>query len=81
MAFLKFILVFFVVAFILLLATVYTFFRRIIHRAKQFQQRERTRQTQKDGNIIFDSRTPEETRRRIIPDEEGEYVEYEEQTD
>ena len=78
MAFLKFILVFFIVAFILLLATVYTFFRRIINRAKQFQQRERTRQT---GNIIYDSRTPEETRRRIIPDEEGEYVEYEEQTD
>ena len=78
MALLKFIFVFFLVTFILLLVTAYTFFRKIINSAKRFQQRENTHQTKVNGNVLYDSRSPEESQKRIIPDDEGEYIDYEE---
>ena len=36
------------------------------------------RQTKNNGQPVTDTRDPEQTRRKIIPDDEGEYVEYEE---
>lgn len=37
------------------------------------------RQQSDDGTIIIDNRDPEQARRKIIPHDEGEYVDFEEE--
>ncbi|MBR5655657.1 MAG: DUF4834 family protein [Prevotella sp.] len=55
--------------------------RKLHNNAKTTKQKTRGNQprqaTQADGNVIIDSRPAEEIGKKIIPKEEGEYVEYE----
>lgn len=80
MVLLKFILIIFLVGFLMLIAIGYTFLRKVKSTARRFQQRqqEASRKTKVNGNVIYDSRSPEVSQQRIIPDDEGEYVDYEE---
>ena len=45
---------------------------------KQFQQMNGQQRRDENGQAVTDTRSPEEARRKIIADDEGEYVEYEE---
>jgi len=45
---------------------------------KRFREEGTERQTHVNGNVIIDRRDPEQVNRKIIPKEEGEYVEFEE---
>ena len=42
------------------------------------QQQESVNKTTRDGQVITDTRDPQTANRKIIADDEGEYVEYEE---
>lgn len=42
------------------------------------QQQESVNKTTRDGQVITDTRDPQTVNRKIIADDEGEYVEYEE---
>ena len=79
-----FILKFILILFIAFVVTIGAFIWRVAkgfnNARKQFQdmgqQNRQSRNDSKDPSII-DQRSPEEANRKIIPDSEGEYVDYE----
>lgn len=79
MAFLKFILFLFIAALVLLLVIAFSFYNTLRKASRRFQREQPKRQTEVNGNVIYDNRTPEQAQQQIIPDGEGEYVEYEEE--
>lgn len=79
MAFLKFILFLFIAALVLLLVIVFSFYNTLRKASRRFQREQPKRQTEVNGNVIYDNRTPQQAQQQIIPDDEGEYVEYEEE--
>lgn len=76
---LKFILFIFIVGLVAILWMALTFYWQVRKATKQFRQ-QKTKKSHRnaDGNIIYDHRTPAQAQKQIIPDDEGEYVEYEE---
>ena len=76
---LKFILFIFIVGLVAILWMALTFYWQVRKATKQFRQ-QKTKKSHRnaDGNVIYDRRTPEQAKQQIIPDDEGEYVEYEE---
>lgn len=81
-----FILKFLIVLLIAFIATIGAFVWRVVRgfnsARKHFQdmgrqQRHTYRNDDGTTQTITDKRTPEEVRRKIIPDDEGEYVDYE----
>lgn len=78
MVLLKFILLLFVFLFIAAVVTLYSFINKVRNTARRFQERQDRHKTTIDGNTIYDRRSPEQSSKRIIPDDEGEYVAYEE---
>jgi uncharacterized protein HemY len=46
---------------------------------KRFKQQKQTRQQSVDGNIVIDHRDPQQANKKIIPKDEGEYVDFEEE--
>jgi CHASE3 domain sensor protein len=79
MAFLKFILFLFIAALVLLLVIAFSFYNTLRKASRRFQREQTKRQTEVNGNVIYDNRTPQQAQQQIIPDDEGEYVEYEEE--
>lgn len=79
MAFLKFILFLFIAALVLLLVIAFSFYNTLRKASRRFQREQSKRQTEVNGNVIYDNRTPQQAQQQIIPDDEGEYVEYEEE--
>lgn len=79
MAFLKFILFLFIAALVLLLVIAFSFYNTLRKASRRFQREQTKRQTEVNGNVIYDNRSPEQAQQQIIPDDEGEYVEYEEE--
>jgi CHASE3 domain sensor protein len=79
MAFLKFILFLFIAALVLLLLIAFSFYNTLRKASRRFQREQTKRQTEVNGNVIYDNRTPQQAQQQIIPDDEGEYVEYEEE--
>lgn len=75
---LKFILFIFIVGFIMAIIIAYTFFKQIKNSTRRFQQHQDHQQTKVNGNVIIDRRSPEDSQKKIIPDDEGEYIDYEE---
>lgn len=78
MFFIKFILFIFIAALILLLFIAFSFYNTIRKASHRFQERQPQNQTKVNGNVIIDQRSPEETSKKIISDDEGEYVDFEE---
>ena len=76
---LKFILFIFIVGLVAILWLVWTFYWQVRKATKQFRQ-QKTKKSHRnaDGNVIYDRRTPEQAKQQIIPDDEGEYVDFEE---
>lgn len=74
---------FFFIAFIVLLLMLVRFMLSLSSRNQINRQRQRHRQhyhqqgstIQKDGVEVIDTRTPEARDKKVIPDNEGEYVE------
>jgi len=85
-AFLKFILLFLFAIVIIGLVMGYSFLRQLYRNIRRFQGKDGTytgtssekHHTTADGNVVIDRRNPKETNRKIIPDDEGEYIDYEE---
>lgn len=46
---------------------------------KRFKQQKQTRPQSVDGNIVIDHRDPQQANKKIIPKDEGEYVDFEEE--
>ena len=78
MVVLKFIFFLFAALFIVGVATLYSFINKVRNTARRYQERQDKRKNTIDGNTIYDHRSPEQSSKRIIPDNEGEYVAYEE---
>lgn len=85
MAFLQFLL--FIVLAMLLMGGIFAYriFRQVRSATKHFrrpfeEQRDASRKqtTFADGSSITDTRTPEQANQKIIPQDEGEYVDYHE---
>ena len=81
---LKFLLVLFIAFIVLVGALVWRLFSSVNNARKQFQEMGRrnragyqTQNANGEQEVIVDQRTPEEVNRKIIPDNEGEYVDYE----
>ncbi|MBR0488786.1 MAG: DUF4834 family protein [Prevotella sp.] len=76
---LKFILFIFIVGLVAILWMALTFYWQVRKATKQFRQ-QKTKKSHRnaDGNVIYDRRTPEQAKQQIIPDDEGEYVDFEE---
>jgi flagellar basal body-associated protein FliL len=72
----KFILIVFLVALILVGILVFTVFSKVNNARKQFRENA-ARPRNVNGQAVTDTRSPEEVNRKIIPDNEGEYVDYE----
>ncbi|MCI1282690.1 MAG: DUF4834 family protein [Prevotella sp.] len=85
MAFLKFILLLFVAGLIALIFIAYSFYKRIHDTAKEFhkqmngQQRQPQNRTYGEQEGVVDPRDPDKANQKIIPKDEGEYVDYEEE--
>ncbi len=78
MIILKFILIVFLVAAVLVGIMVFSVFKKVNDARKQFQDMNRQQPHNVNGQGVTDTRSPEEANRKIIADDEGEYVEYEE---
>ena len=81
---LKFLLVLFIAFIVLVGALVWRLFSSVNNARKQFQEMGRrsragyqTPNANGEQEVIVDQRPPEEVNRKIIPDNEGEYVDYE----
>lgn len=83
---LKFIIFVFVFAFVMLCIIAYSFYKQLHRVVKRFNPNQQAandafRQDdgvkQADGNTIVDHRSSEERNRKVIQDNEGEYVDYE----
>ena len=76
---LKFILFIFIVGLVAILWMALSFYWKIRKATKNFRQ-QTTKKSHRnaDGNVIYDRRTPEQAKQQIIPDDEGEYVDFEE---
>ncbi|MBO4660745.1 MAG: DUF4834 family protein [Prevotella sp.] len=79
---LKFVLFIFIVGFFAVLITAWSFYNKVRDVSNRFRQQHTRQQTSRhttvDGNVIIDQRSPDKANKKIIEDNEGEYVEYEE---
>ena len=76
---LKFLLIVILVVLALVGIFVITVFSKVNDARKRFQDMNRQSPRNVNGQAVTDTRSPEEARRKIIADDEGEYVEYEEE--
>ena len=85
MFFLKFLLIMFLAAIAIVVMFAFRIFRSFNDVRKQFQnmgqqqQNHRTYGKDDDQEVVIDQRTPEEAARKIIPKDEGEYVDFKEE--
>ena len=80
MIILKFIFIIFLVGLLIVLFLVFGLFNVVNKARKQFKEQDE-RPKNVNGQAVTDTRSPNQTRRKIIADDEGEYVEYEEVKD
>ncbi|EHO75004.1 hypothetical protein HMPREF9140_00047 [Prevotella micans F0438] len=81
MIFLSFIFFIFIGFFIIILSIAISFYRQIRDTSRKFRPGDRTGRNNQpkpnaDGNIIIDSRSESQRNRKIISDDEGEYVDF-----
>lgn len=78
MALLKFIFLFFIIAAVIVIWIASSFVMKIRNTMKGFQKDNTERRKDTDEQTIIDNRNPHKTNKKIIPQNEGEYVDYEE---
>ncbi len=75
-AFLKFILLIFFLFLVAIIWIAYSFFRQIRRSARRFRHQEHQDGSHVNGNTIIDYRTTEQRNKKVISDDEGEYVDF-----
>lgn len=85
MIFIKFIFLLFVLALVAIALIAYKFYKQLHRVARRFQPEDNDFQGQQssartsrqtDGNTIVDSRSEEQRAKKVIKDNEGEYIDY-----
>lgn len=74
--FLFFLLIFGIIAIAIFLLSVWQQVKSGYHR---FREQGSQQQTNVDGNVVIDRRSPEDASKKIIPKDEGEYVDFSEE--
>lgn len=75
-AFLKFILLIFFLFLVAIIWIAYSFFRQIRRSARRFRPEEHQDGSHVNGNTIIDNRTTEQRNKKVISDDEGEYIDF-----
>ena len=77
----KFIFLLFIVLFIFILLTAFRFINTFRNNINRYNQRAQDfgQRTYGDREQVFDTREPEEANKKIFKEDEGEYVDYEEE--
>lgn len=78
---LKFALFFFIFFLALILWIAYTFYKQIKRTRRQFTPYDQQEGTETKGNTVTDNRPIEKRNKQVIPDSEGEYVDFTEVDD
>ena len=78
---LKFALFFFIFFLALILWIAYTFYKQIKRTRRQFNPYDQQEGTETQGNTVTDNRPIEKRNKQVIPDSEGEYVDFTEVDD
>lgn len=78
---LKFALFFFIFFLALILWIAYTFYKQIKRTRRQFNPYDQQEGTETKGNTVTDNRPIEKRYKQVIPDSEGEYVDFTEVDD
>ena len=78
---LKFALFFFIFFLALILWIAYTFYKQIKRTRRQFNPYGQQEGTETKGNTVTDNRPIEKRNKQVIPDSEGEYVDFTEVDD
>ena len=78
---LKFALFFFIFFLALILWIAYTFYKQIKRTRRQFNPYDQQEGTETKGNTVTDNRPIEKRHKQVIPDSDGEYVDFTEVDD
>ena len=76
-ALLTFIICIFLAIIIVIAVAALSFYRQLRNAARRFRPKDTENRTKVGGNVVIDKRTEEARNKKIIPDDEGEYVDYE----
>ena len=74
--FLFFLLIFGLIAIVIFLLSVW---QQVKSGYRRFREQGSQQQTNVDGNVVIDRRSPEDASKKIIPKDEGEYVDFSEE--
>jgi hypothetical protein len=74
--FLFFLLIFGIIAIAIFLLSVW---QQVKSGYRRFREQGSQQQTNVDGNVVIDRRSPEDASKKIIPKDEGEYVDFSEE--
>ena len=76
-ALLTFIICIFLAIIIVKAVAALSFYRQLRNAARRFRPKDSENRTKVGGNVVIDKRTAKARNKKIIPDDEGEYVDYE----
>lgn len=76
MIILKFLLLLFVLGIIAVMVFLLSVWQQVKSGYRRFRQHDGRQQTHVNGNVVIDRRSPEDAAKKIIPQDEGEYVDY-----
>ena len=79
MAIIQFILFLFLFVFFALLFAVLFFAAKAKQLINRVKEQANAHQQRSEGNVVYDQRNPQRANRKIIPKDEGEYVDFEEE--
>lgn len=79
MIILKFLLLLFLLAIFAIVAFLLSVWQQVKSGFRRFREQGNHTQTHVGGNVVIDRRTPEEAAKKIIPHDEGEYVDFSEE--
>jgi len=75
---LKFLFVLLLLGIFAILVFLFSVWQQVKGGFRRFRQESETqRKTQSDGNVVIDHRSEDEANKKIIPQDEGEYVDFE----
>lgn len=79
MIILKFFLFVFLFGLVAIALFLLSIWQQIRNGFRRFRGQDEPQQPHVNGNVVIDHRSPEEVAKKIIPQDEGEYVDYTEQ--
>lgn len=81
MVVLKFILLMLLIGLVFTAVVLLSLWQQVRGAFRRFREQAGSQQDHIDGNVVIDRRTTEQANKKIIPRDEGEYVEYTEYPD